>query len=138
MPGITPGFLLVYRQNTLIESFDFNASILLMKNDIRNLEARASMSVSAKWKDIDDLVKRWARKFPQEYQDNMGWVKSDREDYLMKPTRELRKGILIHPRLMIYIQHFHPTFLDTNQDLKEFSKRFPAFVVDTGIMPTRS
>lgn len=123
---------------TLIESSDFNVSILLMKNDLRNLEARAGMSASAKWKDIDDLVKRWARKFPQEYQDNLKWVQSEREDYLMKPVRELRKGLLIHPRLMIYIQHFHPTFMDTNQDVKEFSKRFPAFVVDTGIMPTRS
>jgi len=108
-----------------------------MKDDIKNVEARINMSASEKWKDIEDLVKRWARKFPHEYQDNLKWVKDDREDYLMKPTRELRKGILIHPRLMVYIQHFHPTFMDTNLDVKEFSKRFPAFVVDTGIMPTR-
>lgn len=94
------------------------------------------LSSSDKWADIEDLIRRWARKHPDAFRENMRWVASDREDYrLGRRDRPLRKGLLVHPHLMVYIQHFYPTFMDSNQDLREFSKRFPGFVVDEGVMP---
>lgn len=104
-------------------------------NDITDINGRSSLTGRAKWDDIEDLVKRWARKNPQGFQENMRWVQQDRAEYLMKPDRTLRKGILIHPHLMVYIQQFYPTFMDTNLDVRGFSRRFPNFVVDDGVKP---
>lgn len=92
---------------------------------------------SDKRKDIEDLVQRWLRRFPEEYQDNLMWVRVAREEYKQEKyqDRPLRKGLLVHPRLLLYIQQFHPTFMDSNEDVRWFSKKFPVFVVDNGVLP---
>lgn len=107
----------------------------VLKRPLRHLEGEA------KWKDIEDIVKRWERRKPQEAASIRAYAKSTREGlkdvkYGMmggrKETRAVggggtRIGVVIHPELLSYIQAFHPTFLDTKEDLHEFKKRFPAF-----------
>ena len=88
-----------------------------------------------KWKDIEDLTQRWIRRCPNAYRLNMQWVQEARIEYKQEKyqTRDFRKGIVIHPSLLTYIQQFHPTFLDTKDDLRNFSTKFPAFNIDSGV-----
>lgn len=92
-----------------------------------------------RWADIGDLINRWAKRFPGAYQENMKWVQTARQEYKMEKhkDRPLRKGLLLHPSLLGYIEDFHPDFMKHNDDVKEFGKRFRQFVIDTGVLPVR-
>ncbi len=95
----------------------------------------------AKWKDIEDLINRWAKRRPREAWENEQYVKQAQADLIDKKhglmggkadeanLPSTRIGVAIHPELMNYIQAFYPTFMDTKEDLHEFKKRFPKFRV---------
>ena len=91
----------------------------------------------AKWKDIEDLINRWARRNPQGAIDNERWVKQAHADLSDKKFGRLensamaggRLGVSIHPELMNYIEMFYPKFLQTKDELHEFMRRFPKFRV---------
>lgn len=98
-----------------------------------------------KWKDIEDLMNRWARRNPSGAVMNENYIKATREGLLDKKHGLMggkagennegatRIGVAIHPELMNYIQAFYPTFMDTKEDLHEFKKRFPKFRVSEAI-----
>lgn len=93
---------------------------------------KSSLTGEAKWKDIEDLINRWARRNPQGALDNERWVKQAQADLADKKhgkTSMGRIGISIHPELMNYIQAFYPDFMDTKEDMHEFMKRFKKFRV---------
>jgi hypothetical protein len=102
---------------------------------------RSAKTGEAKWKDIEDLINRWAKRRPQLAWENEQYVKQAQADLIDKKhglmggkTDEAnlpstRIGVAIHPELMNYIQAFYPTFMDTKEDLHEFKKRFPKFRV---------
>lgn len=93
----------------------------------------------AKWKDIEDLINRWARRNPQAAYQTERYVKAvqeglkDKKHGLMGGKADeannpaTRIGVAIHPELMNYIQAFYPNFMDTKEDLHEFKKRFTKF-----------
>jgi hypothetical protein len=91
----------------------------------------------AKWKDIEDLINRWAKRNPQGAFDNEKWVKQAYADLADKKFGKLeneamaggRLGVSIHPELMNYIEMFYPKFLQTKDELHEFMRRFPKFRV---------
>lgn len=101
----------------------------------------STLTGDAKWKDIEDLINRWARRNPQGAVWNEQYVKQvqstllDKKHGLMGGKADeannpsTRIGVAIHPELMNYIQAFYPTFMDTKDDLHEFKKRFPKFRV---------
>lgn len=95
-----------------------------------------------KWKDIEDLVQRWARRNPEEFRYNLAYIRALREDMkdpkygeLASVTEDgkivrnggLRHGLSIPPGLMNYIQTFYPEFMKHKRDLREFGRRFPIF-----------
>lgn len=94
---------------------------------------RRNLKGEAKWKDIEDLINRWAKRNPQGARDNEQWVKeaqaglADKKHGTVKGMAGGRIGISIHPELMNYIQAFYPDFMDTKEDMHEFMKRFSKF-----------
>ena len=96
---------------------------------------RSQLTGDAKWKDIEDLINRWAKRNPQGAIDNERWVKEshdslkDKKYGKTKGMGEGRIGISIHPELMQYIEAFYPDIMSTKDDLHEFMKRFPKFRV---------
>lgn len=91
-----------------------------------------------RWSDIVDLVNRWLRRFPEEYDQNLEWVRQEKLEYNMKrKERPMRKGLMVHPRLLLYVQEFHPDFMLSNEDVRTFAKKFPKFVVDEGVLPPK-
>lgn len=110
--------------------------ILVMKRQRRDLKGMA------KWKDIGDLINRWAKRQPQRaYQLEQDlkfaqleakvtggkWEKTLRKDGAYHG--DMKVGILIDPELMNYIQVFYPEFLDTKEELQEFKRYFPKFCI---------
>lgn len=90
----------------------------------------------AKWRDIADLITRWARKQPMAARDLRWYIQEKKEE--MSDTRHGvltdgamaggRIGIAIDPNLLQYIQTFYPGFLENDKnELHEFMKRFPNF-----------
>lgn len=97
----------------------------------------STLTGDAKWKDIEDLINRWARRNPSGALENEQWIKQAHADLADKKHGKLvneamaggRHGISIHPELMQYIQAFYPTFMDTKEEMHEFMKRFKKFRV---------
>jgi len=103
---------------------------------------RRQLTGEAKWRDIEDLINRWARRNPQGAIQTEQYIKQvqagllDKKHGLMGGKSKgdvnipgTRIGVAIHPGLMNYIQAFYPDFMDTKADLHEFKKRFPKFRV---------
>lgn len=94
-----------------------------------------------KWADIGDLIQRWAKRYPQEMQENLAYVREVKAELNDPKYAELgvvakgkvrrqggmRLGLAINPNLMSYIETFYPEFMKSNEDVREFGKRFPAF-----------
>lgn len=91
----------------------------------------------AKWKDIEDLINRWAKRNPRGALDNEAWIKETREGLFDKKHGVLsnegmaggRIGIILHPELEQYIKAFYPDLFETKEGLHEFMRRFPKFKV---------
>lgn len=112
----------------MIELFESdNADFLKMQ--------RRTLTGDAKWKDIEDLINRWARRNPQAALDLERYVKEvgaglfDKKHGSNKNSVLGRIGVAIHPELLQYIKAFYPDFMDTKSDLHEFMKRFKKFRV---------
>lgn len=101
----------------------------------------SQLTGEAKWRDIEDLINRWARRNPQGALETEQYIKQaqaslvDKKHGLMggKNDNATRIGVAIHPELMNYIQAFYPKFMDTKDDLHEFKRRFPKFRVSEAI-----
>lgn len=96
---------------------------------------RPKLTGEEKWKDIEDLINRWARRNPQGAIDNERWVKEAHAELKDKKFGKSgaeamgRIGVSIHPELINYIETFYPDFMSTKEELHEFMKRFPKFRV---------
>lgn len=102
---------------------------------------RKQLKGEAKWKDIEDLINRWAKRNPAGAYANEKWIKEARETLIDKKFGKMggkedkttgitnKFGVSIHPELIQYIQAFYPDFMDSKKDLHEFMKRFPKFRV---------
>lgn len=90
---------------------------------------------SEKWKDIEDLINRWARRNPQGAWENDQWVKeahADLKDQRFGASTNMgggRLGVSIHPQLAQYLEAFYPKLFSTKEDLHMFMKKFPRFCV---------
>lgn len=97
----------------------------------------SQLTGTAKWKDIEDLINRWARRNPEGALMNEQWIKEARGGLFDKKYAKMknnalaggRLGIILHPELLAYIQAFYPRFLETKDELHEFEKHFPKFLV---------
>jgi len=102
---------------------------------------RQPLKGEAKWKDIEDLINRWAKRNKSGAYELELCVRSARDELVDKKHGRLanegmangRIGIMIHPELETYIKAFYPDFLSTKDDLHEFMKRFPKFKVREAI-----
>jgi len=91
-----------------------------------------------RWENIKMLIDKWHKKFPQDSKQLKQDISYSRQEFKKgSKERPLRKGLLIDPRLMFFIQRFYPDFLETNKDLRTFAEKFPQFVIDEGIMPPK-
>lgn len=105
---------------------------------------RKHLTGSAKWKDIEDLINRWAKKrrtqaYEHElYLRELRGVQKDKKHGFIDGPRGLggavggggtRMTVSLPQELLQYIEAFYPNFLSTKEELHEFKKRFPKFVV---------
>lgn len=124
--GVAKPLFLVYGYNMIELSSTSNSDFLKMQ--------RRQKKGDAKWKDIEDLINRWARRNPQRAYELEQYIKEIREvqhDKKFATNSEAlgRMGIAIDEELMQYIQAFYPDFMDTKDDMHEFMKRFKKFRV---------
>lgn len=99
---------------------------------------RSIKTGEAKWKDIEDLINRWAKRNPQAAIDLENYIKETKAgmaDKNMGKTKGAlgRMGLAIHPQLMQYIQAFYPDFMDTKEDMHEFMRRFKKFTIPEAV-----
>lgn len=96
-----------------------------------------NLTGDAKWKDIEDLINRWARRNPRaawELEQTILETKASLADKKFATlSNEAMAGgrlkLIMHEELMQYIQVFYPKFLSTKQELHEFHHRFPKFAI---------
>lgn len=113
--------------------------------DFKNLKKPIKAHTGeAKWKDINDLIRRWSIRNPVAFALNMDYVKDIKGGLKDKKFGQTggagntgavgsssgtRIGLAIHPELINYIQAFYPDFLDKNEDVHEFGRRFKNFCI---------
>lgn len=93
-----------------------------------------TQNINDRWDDIADLIDRWKRKNPEGFKLNMAYVAEIKEElkdpkFAKMDTDGLRMGLSIHPELLSFIEHFHPEFMKSNTDVKEFGRRFTNFQI---------
>lgn len=85
------------------------------------------------WADVGDLIDRWSKRFPQELSDNMAWVKTAKEELTNElgesESGSLRLGLLLHPSLINYLEHFYPKIFGSNDNVKSFAEKFSKFSI---------
>lgn len=123
--------------NTILTSAEDNSGFLKAE--------RKHLTGEAKWKDIEDLINRWARRNPQGAYLNEQWIKEAKAGLIDKKFAKMggkadketgitnRFGVSIHPELEAYILTFYPKFMSTKEDLHEFMRRFPKFTVPESV-----
>lgn len=100
---------------------------------------KSALKGEAKWKDIEDLINRWAKRNPQGAIENEKWVKEANAGLFDKKFGKSnaeamgRIGISIHPELLQYIEAFYPDLFNTKDGMHEFMKRFKKFTVPESV-----
>lgn len=102
-------------------------------NEIR--KGIGSKTGAAMWKEIDDLVVRWARRDPVganlNYLDNAK-IRADLHDpkYATQRNEGMAGGrlvISIHPDLVAYIEAFYPKFFESKANIRRFGNTYKMF-----------
>jgi len=98
---------------------------------------RRQLTGDAKWKDIEDLINRWAKRNPRGAWELELSLRQTREGLTDKKFATMnneamaggRHMLSLHPELLQYIETFYPNLLSTKDELREFMRRFPKFSV---------
>jgi hypothetical protein len=97
-----------------------------------------SKTGSAMWVEIDDLVKRWARRNPFGANWNMTFNQNVRDNLTDKRFASsydqgtgitTRNSISIHPELMNYIETFYPKFFESKDNVRRFGNTYRMFKI---------
>lgn len=95
----------------------------------------SQLTGEAKWRDIEDLINRWARRNPRGARELEAAIKETRSTLADKKYGKSgaeamgRLGLCIHPELLNYIEAFYPKFMQTKDEMHEFMRRFPKFTI---------
>lgn len=90
----------------------------------------------AMWSQIDDLVKRWARRNPFGANWNMVYNEDRRSglyDGKFAATYDKETGITtrttisVHPELVNYIETFYPKFFESKDNVRRFGNTYKMF-----------
>ena len=107
-----------------------------MHNDSEIIKGIGGKTGSAKWAEIDDLVKRWARRNPFGANWNRIYNENVREGLIDKKFAASydggtgitnRTSISIHPELMGYIETFYPKFFESKENVRRFGNTYKMF-----------
>lgn len=117
----------------ITEAVSGNAN--LMKVPYSNLEG------DAKWKDIEDLINRWAKRNKKAAYEMDLYLQQTRagltDTKFATMDNEAMAGgrhmLSLHPELLQYIETFYPKFLSTKDEMHEFMKRFPKFSIPESV-----
>jgi hypothetical protein len=107
---------------------------------------RRDLKGDAKWKDVEDLINRWAKRNPAGALMTDRYIKEvrgglkDKKFGLMEGKSKggvnapgTRIGVALHPELLQYLEAFYPDIFKTKSGLHEFKKRFPKFRVPEAV-----
>lgn len=96
--------------------------------DPKILKRKLTHQKRGRWADIRQLVDIWERKQYRRALEARRYAYAMRKSY-REPSKKnnIKTTAVIDPTLMMFIQAFHPNFLKTKRDLREFKKRFPAY-----------
>ena len=105
-------------------------------NDLQKVPYK-HLKGDAKWKDIEDLINRWARRNPKAALELEAYLKQTRSGLTDKKFATMdseamaggRHMLSLHPELLQYIEAFYPKFLSTKEEMYQFMKKFPKFAI---------
>lgn len=107
-----------------------------MNDDSIIIKGIGSKEGSAMWKEIDDLVTRWAKKNPFGANWNMKYnqdVRDSLKDAKHAASYDINTGITnrstisVHPELMNYIETFYPKFFESKENVRRFGNTYKMF-----------
>ena len=107
-----------------------------MNDDSDVIKGIGGKTGNSMWAEIDDLVKRWARRNPFGANWNMKYNQNLRDGlydskYAANYDRATgitnRTTISIHPELMNYIETFYPKFFESKENVRRFGNTYKMF-----------
>lgn len=107
----------------------------MKQDDTKILQGISGLTGDAMWRQIDDLVVRWAKRNP--YGANMNRlynqsVRDELKDKKFAKSSSMADGRLtlsIHPELVHYIESFYPKFFESKANVKKFAKTYKMFAI---------
>lgn len=108
---------------------------LEMNKDNEIIRGIGSKKGEAMWTEIDDLIKRWARKNPYEanlnrlYNQEVRDGLHDQEFGKSKSMADGRLMISIHPQLVNYIETFYPKLFESKENVRKFARIYKMFAI---------
>ena len=108
-----------------------------MQDDHKIIQSIGSKTGAAMWKEIDDLVTRWATRNPVAANWNRHYNQAVRDELTDKKHGTLnnegmaggRMAISVHPELMNYIETFYPKFFESKENIRRFGKTYKMFQI---------
>lgn len=107
-----------------------------MNNDDAIIKGIGSKTGDAMWREIDDLVSRWAARNPFAANWNRIYNQNVRDglyDQKFAASYDKDTGITnrttisIHPELMSFIETFYPKFFESKENIRKFGNTYKMF-----------
>lgn len=105
------------------------------KSDGEIIKGIGGKTGAAMWKEVDDLIVRWARRNPRAANTNMLHnqdIRDGLKDKKFAKSGSMGDGRLmlsIHPELMSYIETFYPKLFESKANVRRFAKTYKMFAV---------
>lgn len=106
-----------------------------MNDDSKIIAGIGGKTGSAMWAEVDDLIKRWARKNPRAANLNRYYnqeVRDGLHDSKFAKSTSMGDGRLllsIHPELMNYIETFYPKLFESKENVRKFARTYKMFAI---------
>lgn len=108
-----------------------------MDKDLIAIKNIGGKTGSAMWKEVEDLIHRWARRNPQGANLNRLYNQEIRDDLVDKKFGRLKNHGLadgrlvlsIHPELVRYIEYFYPKLFESKANVSRFAKAYKMFAI---------
>lgn len=112
----------------------------MFKKDAEIIKSIGGKTGSAMWREIDDLVTRWATRNPYAANWNRIYNQRLRDDLKDKEYGVLggrgrhfsggtRTTLSIHPELVNYIEVFYPKFFESKENVRRFGNKYKMFKI---------
>lgn len=106
-----------------------------MNNDHEVIAGIGGKTGSAMWKEIDDLIRRWAKRNPRAANLNRLYNQQVRDgltDHKYAKSSSMADGRLllsVHPELIVYLETFYPKLFASKENVRKFANTYQMFSI---------